>query len=377
MPTITHSWEGLGLRVETTRHLEEDGLRRPSVQFTSPTTMVISYRSSSTHRTTMKVQVYPKFLLLLVLFGAGGACSFNIGGMKLPPGTARQAAGSHMQQALPARFEPAEVMSHAAQLLSAGGQLAMQAGGASLLAACTRPVLQTDLSMLPAGVERIVRGDVERLHSALQAVLCGSEGCDVGQFNEMLASWAARRAPILHWSAARCLERLSGAVGAQLEPQALLKAPTLAEALAPLTREAAPLLASCLFASPWRLCRLAFRYLAFMWAPRARKEILPKLLHDVAAALEASDRSGSAQPKPFGDVSSPTDSDAAAADAYFARHGRGGTDVPCARAAAATVGGWNLAAIGVEGQGSQVELRHAVLTRCVQARGGSMSTWDP
>ncbi|KAL3908267.1 MAG: hypothetical protein SGPRY_009865 [Prymnesium sp.] len=76
--------------------------------------------------------------------------------------------------------------------------------------------------------------------------------------------------------------------------------PSLVDSLAPLTREVAPLLTSCIVANPWKVWRLGARLLAFRasallsdafgssdkWK-RKQAELLPRLLEEVHGALES------------------------------------------------------------------------------------------
>ena len=106
-----------------------------------------------------------------------------------------------------------------------------------------------------------------------------------------LDEYATTRAPILQWSSAKCLSGLGvGPAGGAV--------PSLGECLSPLTRDVTPLLGKCLVHSPWRVCRLAMRYVAFVWTralasaagqpeewARKKGQLLANLLEEVDGVL--------------------------------------------------------------------------------------------
>ncbi|KAL1520234.1 hypothetical protein AB1Y20_023704 [Prymnesium parvum] len=292
-------WSLAGLHVESSSTpLEADAAgtcRLPVVRLqrgrsTARLSFVIE-RCSAEARTRTVVTVEPAFLRLLVLLALVSSASCYSLGVALPRPAARQ------------------------QLPSGGGIAcvgeACAAGHAAMarLASCTTDECVVALlrggRRVPhwaEGVAKLVHGDVRRLAGSLHAMharLCAGAplgGCS--SLDVMLAAslhldeWARARAPLIHWASARCL----GALGVAPAAGLVAPPPSLAECLVPLTREVTPLLATCLVAHPWRLCRLAIRYLAFRasaiissnseaWAHK-REQLLPKLLEEVNGALD-------------------------------------------------------------------------------------------
>jgi len=221
----------------------------------------------------------------------------------------------------------------------------MRAGGERVAEACMQGLLEAGGTA--ASVARIAQVDVERLSSALEMIVCGPEGCSTdGSWSDMLSEWFSVRAPLAHWGAAHCLEGLSGGA---INGRSVLNAPRLGDALAPLTHEAAPLLASCLLSSPWRVCKLAVDYLAFRTASALRwhasRSLLARLLDDVAVALE---RGSKRHEQAMG-----------RARARQAR-ATAGEEENCDQLAAGTLGGWGAAAP------SLAEEMYGGLLRCVR-----------
>lgn len=363
---IIHSWSRFGVSVEATAEpLDKSESTSLRLHLPRANSLVI-LRCTRTHRVRTEITLHPAFFLYvtLLLLLVGSASGFSIGNLSVrtnhAPQQQQHATTPDRLAAVAARMgtleqAPAPVQ----QLLDHGAQLldgAFRKGGEELMNACAQPVIagvaSASRQALPPSVQRLVQGDVQRLHASLRRVLCGDdEGCNVmlsDGHHEMetplavLAAYAKSRAPIALWGAARCLERAvdGEAVHITAPLRASLHAPeNLREALAPLTREAMPLLASCLLASPWRLCRLAFTYVGYMVGARfgrgRRQKLLPRLLDDIADALEAGTGAAAARSSRAnkGDY-------AVAEEARDADGGAGDDEEECARAALATLGGW-------------------------------------
>ena len=345
---IIHSWRRFGIAIETTTEelIDASAATPTRLRLQRANSLVID-RCTRSHRVHTEITVHPAFVLnmTLLLLLVGSANGLNISGAlrmnnRAPAtGTDRRAAvhaQALSQPPVPEQPPPVQqLLEHGAGLL----ERAFQRGGEELVKACAQPVLAGVAGAaggLPTGVQRLVLSDVDRLHASLRTVICGDdgEGCLLdGRHTplDVLAEYARSRAPIALWGAARCLERAADSSFAFTAPlrasvTASLNAPEhLGEALAPLTREAMPLLAACLVASPWHLCRLSFSYLAYLLASfgrSGRQRLLRRLLDDVADALEAG-RARGARPPPA-----------------EARDGRDGDEADCARVALGTLGGW-------------------------------------
>jgi len=262
--------------------LRRDGERRLSV--------VIEKQSHSL-RTRYEVTAEPFFLRCLVfVILVGSVSSYSL-----------TAFGSHSRTR--STSMNAATLDLLPTLMFERAQAAMQNAAACVTEECfVGALLEDNAPAWGAQVGRLVQSDVTRLGSSLQAMhreLCvDAADCTVldvlGAAALHLDEWGRARAPIIHWASVRCLRSLGLAdIGPIGQP------PTLGECLAPLTREMTPLLAKCLVASPWRACRLAFRYTAFravtmlsgvfgareQWI-RQRDVLLPKLLEEINLALD-------------------------------------------------------------------------------------------
>jgi hypothetical protein len=286
-PIIKTRWEYRALGIACTR-VSEPLISHPKgavprLRFARGNTVVLE-RYTPTHRVTTEVTFHAAFFLrfaLLLLF-LGGAHAFSPSGA--PPHAANGVFGGRLARAFhPATTSMAAFTAPASEVFGGAMEIiddALQRGGEALLDQCMLPTPNPS-------IQRLVQTDVLRLRATMEAVLCGGEECMLEQPSEVLSRWFEARVPLLTWSAARCLDSVSG--GKMGEALTALR---LQDAIRPLTREAAPILASCLLTSPWRVCRLAFGYLAYVSASvfrsqARRQELLHSLLDDIASVLEA------------------------------------------------------------------------------------------
>jgi len=252
---------------------------------------IVIERCSHTHEYHYVVTTTPVFrtlcfLAVLICCVKEGAGLQIMAGPTAAPMRQRTAPQTpRMMFAAPAAaLQHISAFSHLATPRSSPAVLAIQEAGACTDEECFVSTLLRASGGLPvpqppswaAPVARLVRGDLLRLASAMQAIhddVCtagdpgqpwGASVCTtfdvLGAAALHLDEWGKARAPILHWASARCMRAV---VVDAVDVAALGPPPSLGDCLMPLAREAAPLLARCLVSSPWRVCRLAFRYLAF------------------------------------------------------------------------------------------------------------------
>ena len=246
-PAVVKShWQRLGLHVdtETAPLLAEAPATAawlPSVSVgrdkRTRRASIVIVRQSRTHRHRTVVSFDTNLLRFLVLFMAVGAASaLSLGGAPTI-----QRAGRVSRAAIPTMG--IESHSHVGSHLRAPSETSW-------------------------AIAKLVSTDVRKLAGQLKDTVAVStwsaEEGGVSVFDALgaaalhLDEYATTRAPILQWSSAKCLSGLGvGPAGGAV--------PSLGECLSPLTRDVTPLLGKCLVHSPWRVCRLAMRYVAFVW----------------------------------------------------------------------------------------------------------------
>lgn len=276
-PAVVKShWQRLGLHVdtETAPLLAEAPTWLPSVSVgrdkRTRRASIVIVRQSRTHRHRTVVSFDPNLLRFLVLFMAVGAASaLSLGGAP-----AIHRAGRVSRAAIPTMS--IESHSHVASHLRAPSETSW-------------------------AIAKLVSTDVRKLAGQLKDTVAVStwsaEEGGVSVFDALgaaalhLDEYATTRAPILQWSSAKCLSGLGvGPAGGAV--------PSLGECLSPLTRDVTPLLGKCLVHSPWRVCRLAMRYVAFVWTralasaagqpeewARKKGQLLANLLEEVDGVL--------------------------------------------------------------------------------------------
>lgn len=274
----TH-WHRLGVHIETESEALADSpaswtrLPRVSVRRENLTrrASIVIVRTTRTHRHRTAVSFDPFLLRLLLLFIAAGAASaLTLGIARLG---SRAAAMGTMGEGL-------ESHSHVASHLRS----------APVWAESAAKLVSTDVRNLAAQLRETV---------AVSAWSAEEDGVSV--FDALAAAalhldeWCVSRAPIVHWGSSLCLSGLGVApAGAP---------PPLKECLAPLTRDVTKLLGRCLVKSPWRVCRLALRYVAFVWTralssavrqpeewARRRGHLLASLLEEVNGLLSGGEQ---------------------------------------------------------------------------------------